>query len=119
MTLESELRDLRGLVSQEDAANWRILVRDKLKSVQRALRASGAELPVEEAWLSARESANDRIRARLEARTAAMSQTILTRLDTSRINLDLNRLMADLQHYVQRTHDVNLDAVAPELGGSE
>ena len=76
MTLESELRDLRGLVSQEDAANWRILVRDKLKSVQRALRASGAELPVEEAWLSARESANDRIRARLEARTAAYTLSL-------------------------------------------
>jgi len=119
MTLESELRDLRGLASQEDAANWRILVRDKLKSVQRALRASGAELPVDEAWLSARETSNDRVRARLEARTAALSQTILTRLDNHRISMDLNRLMSDLQHYVQRIHDVNLDAVALELGGSE
>ncbi|HNI70914.1 MAG TPA: hypothetical protein PLO27_06295, partial [Marmoricola sp.] len=111
MTLESELRDLRGLVTQEDAANWRILVRDKLKSVQRALRATGAELPVDEAWLSARESANDRVRARLEARTAALSQTILSRLDNARISLDLRRLMADLEHYVQRVHDMNLDAV--------
>ena len=44
---------------------------------------------------------------------------MLDRLDTDTILHEVKRLLGDLEHHVQREHDLVYDSVSLELGGSE
>ena len=49
----------------------------------------------------------------------ALAAGVLDRLDADVILSELRRLQTDLEHYVQRVHDLVYDSVSLELGGSE
>ena len=49
----------------------------------------------------------------------ALSAGVLDRLDNDAIIHQVRRLLGDLEHHVQREHDLVYDSVSLELGGSE
>ena len=53
------------------------------------------------------------------ARHRALASGVLDKLDTERIVGELRRLVTDLEHHIQRLHDLVYDSVSLELGGSE
>jgi hypothetical protein len=116
-SLESAIKDLRQLLAGDvTAPDWRWNVRRRLAAVKEALTAPQAQT---EAWLSAREGTSNRARRQLQARVAALAAGVLDRLDADVIFSELCRLETDLEHYVQRVHDLVYDSVSLELGGSE
>jgi hypothetical protein len=117
-SLERAIRDLRVvLVADTTAPGWRRLLRRRLSQVRDAL--ADPEGPGVEAWLVGRQVASHRCRRQLQARVATLAAGILDRLDTEAATTELRRLQADLEHYLQRVHDLVYDAVTLELGGSE
>jgi hypothetical protein len=44
---------------------------------------------------------------------------VLDKLDTESILQETRRLLTDLEHHIQRLHDLVYDSVSLELGGSE
>jgi hypothetical protein len=116
-SLENAIKDLRKLLAADvSAPDWRWQVRARLATVTEALSAPAAQ---SEAWLSAREGTSNRTRRQLQGRVAALSTGALERLDVEVMTNELRRLQTDLEHYVQRVHDLVYDAVSLELGGSE
>jgi hypothetical protein len=116
-SLESAITDLRQLLASDASApDWRWNVRRRLSVVKDALTAPSAQT---EAWLAAREGTSNRTRRQLQARVAALAAGVLERLDAEVIVSELRRLQTDLEHYVQRVHDLVYDSVSLELGGSE
>src|SRR5690349_14075470 len=117
-SLESAIRDLRSMLAADATApEWRWNLRRRLSDVRDALGDPGARLG--EAWLAARENGSNRCRRQLQARVTLLASGVLDRLDAETITTELGRLQADLEHYVQRLHDLVYDSVALELGGSE
>ena len=49
----------------------------------------------------------------------AVSAGVLDKMDTETIVREVKRLVGDLEHHVQRVHDLVYDSVSLELGGSE
>jgi len=105
------------LASDATAPEWRWNLRRRLSAVRDALNDPGARDG--EAWLSAREVTSNRCRRQLQARVSTLAAGVLDRLDAESIIMELRRLQTDLEHYVQRLHDLVYDSVALELGGSE
>ncbi len=99
------------------AREWRWQVRKRLSTVREAL--SDSQVRHWDGWLSARAGASNRDRRRLQARVSALAAVILDRMDLEGAQREVTRLVADLDHYVQRVHDLLYDSVALELGGSE
>jgi hypothetical protein len=96
---------------------WRRLVRNRLAGVREALIR---ELPREnDAWLAAREETLRRERDVLLRRLATLGSLVLEAPDLDTVRRDLQRLVADLEHHLQRLHDLVYDSVSLELGGSE
>jgi len=118
MTLESAISDLQAtLSSSRTSSNWRWLVRQRLSAVRQAL--SDENLESWDGWLAARTGAMDRERLQLLARLTSVGSGLLDRLDADRMAVEVRRLLADVEHYRQRVHDLIYDSVALEIGGSE
>jgi hypothetical protein len=116
-SLESAIKDLQQLLACDaTSADWRWNVRRRLAVVKDALTAPH---PQTEAWLAAREGTSNRNRRQLQARVGALAAGVLDRIDVDVIVSELRRLQTDLEHYVQRVHDLVYDSVSLELGGSE
>jgi hypothetical protein len=118
MTLESAISELQEtLSSARTAPNWRWLVRQRLSAVRQAL--GDEDFQAWDGWLAARTGAADRERRQLLARISAVGAGVLDRLDADRVAGEVRRLLADVEHYRQRVHDLIYDSVALEIGGSE
>ncbi len=117
-SLESAIKDLRQMLATDATApEWRWNLRRRLSTVRDALTDPGAGEV--EAWLTPREFNSNRCRRQLQARVSTLAAGVLDRLDAETIIAELRRLQTDLEHYVQRLHDLVYDSVALELGGSE
>jgi hypothetical protein len=117
MNLESAISDLQETLSARTSSNWRWLVRQRLSAVRQAL--SDENFETWDGWLAARTGAADRERRQLLARISTVGSGVLDRLDTDRMAIEVRRLLADVEHYRQRVHDLIYDSVALEIGGSE
>lgn len=116
--LETAVEELRrALVADQAAADWRWHLRRSLSEVKDALASPGVRQG--EAWLAAREGCSQRRGRQLEARVNALSAGVLERPDTGNVAVQAGRLLVDLEHHVQRLHDLAYDSVSWELGGSE
>ena len=121
-SLEAAVRDLRQvLTSDAGAPEWRWHLRRGLSQVKEALvkEALDPDPTGVEAWLRGREATSIRCRRQLQARVAVLGAGVLDRLDVETVTVELHRLQSDLEHHVQRLHDLVYDSVALELGGSE
>ena len=116
--LETAVNELRQILSADSAApDWRWNVRRRLSDVKDAL--SGPQARQADAWLAARAQSSNRQRHQLHARATALASGVLDKLDTEAIVGELRRLVTDLEHHIQRLHDLVYDSVSLELGGSE
>jgi hypothetical protein len=116
--LETAVNELRQILSADSAApEWRWNVRRRLSEVKDAL--SGPSARQADAWLAPRAQSSNRARHQLHARATTLASGVLERLDTDSIVQEARRLLTDLEHYVQRLHDLVYDSVSLELGGSE
>lgn len=117
-TLESALSRLQSLIdSDTDARTWRWRVRQELSGLREVLEAD--HFRSLDGWLAARSRNNERDRIRLTARIVALGPAVLDRLDEAAARLEVSRLVADAEHYVQKVHDLVYDSVSLEIGGSE
>jgi hypothetical protein len=95
---------------------WRKAVGDRISFVRDCLTREG---PVaSEGWLADRSRQMARERHALLARVL----TVSARLEQSEVDLlrmEIKRLMVDINHHVQRLHDLAYDDVEMEIGGSE
>ena len=57
--------------------------------------------------------------AALVRRLAAYGPVVLEHPDVDEVRQGLKRLLADIDHHVQRQHDLAYDEVEQEIGGSE
>jgi len=116
--LETAVNELRQILSADPTApEWRWNVRRRLSEVKDAL--SGPEALQADAWLAARAQCSDRKSRQLHARATTLANGGLDKLDADTILRETRRLLCDLEHHVQRLHDLVYDSVALELGGSE
>lgn len=97
--------------------NWRWTVRQRLAAVREALSQENAQAA--DGWLAARESSVLKERNGLLLRLGRMGPEVLEAHDVEKVRRELRRLLVDLQHHVQRLHDLAYDEVELELGGSE
>lgn len=96
---------------------WKSQLRRRLAAVRESLNASPPLAT--EAWLAERSECAERMRRRLLMRVSVLGSGVIDRLGAEAARAELERLVVDLQHYVQRTHDLFYDTVSLELGGSE
>lgn len=116
--LESAVARLQDLLREDDdARTWHWRLRQELSTLREALESE--RFRSFDGWLTARSRASERDRARLTARIAALGPAVLDRLDPEAVRIEVSRLLADVEHYRQRVHDLIYDAVALEIGGSE
>ena len=117
-SLETAISELRQVLADDRTApEWRWSVRRQLSEVKEALSQPQAAQP--EAWLTARTLLSNRDRSQLQGRVMAVSAGVLDKLDADTIVREVKRLVGDLEHHVQRVHDLVYDSVSLELGGSE
>jgi hypothetical protein len=116
--LETAISELRQIVADDPSApEWRWNVRRQLSEVKEALAQPQPRQP--EAWLAARAHLSNRDRSQLQGRVMAVSAGVLEKMDAETIVREVRRLVTDLEHLVQRMHDLVYDSVSLELGGSE
>ena len=116
--LETAIKELRQVLGADATSpEWRWLVRHRLSDIKEAL--SDQQARQWDGWLTARARTSNRDRHALQARVTALAAIVLDKLDADAITRELNRLVGDLEHYVQRVHDLVYDSVSLELGGSE
>jgi hypothetical protein len=111
------LRALEAPVTATDEGVWRWTVRRHMVPVRDALERE--HLDPDDGWLSARHSKSARERAALLRRLAAYGPKVLESPDVHEVRDGLKRLLVDIDHYVQRLHDLAYDEVELEIGGSE
>lgn len=114
-----ELRQVLAAPPDDDRAlaQWRWTVRKRMTVVRDVLLAETA--PGEDGWLAARGGSVLRERNALLRRLGALGAPVLESPDVGRVREDLQRLVADIGHHLQRLHDLVYDEVELELGGSE
>ena len=116
--LETSIKELRLVLGTDLAApDWRWQVRGRLAAIKEAL--SDSQTGHWDGWLSARAGTSNRERHQLIGRVSALAAVVLDQLDPRMIAHEAQRLQGDLEHYVQRVHDLVYDSVALEIGGSE
>jgi len=116
--LETAISELRQILAADSTSpEWRWNVRRRLSEVKDALSHPQGRQP--EAWLAARTRLSERDRFQLQARVVALSAGVLDKLSAEAIIHETQRLLGDLEHHVQRVHDLVYDSVSLELGGSE
>ena len=104
-------------VSATEAGGWRWTVRRHMGPVRDAIERE--HLDGADGWLSARHGRSARERAALLSRLAAYGPLVLEHPDPAQVRDGLKRLLGDIEHYVQRQHDLAYDEVELEIGGSE
>lgn len=107
--------DAPATASEE--GGWRWTVRRHMVPVRDALERE--HLDPDDGWLSARHGKSSRERAALLRRLAAYGPKVLETPDVTELRDGLKRLLVDIDHYVQRLHDLAYDEVELEIGGSE
>ncbi|ROR89189.1 hypothetical protein [Nocardioides aurantiacus] len=128
--LDNAVRELRQILASDPSSpEWRWHVRVRLQSVQQALAplappappspSSPAACADSDAWLSPRVEGADRRTVQLRARVGVVASGVLDRLDAATIEREVRRLLRDLEHLLQRDHDLVYDSVSLDLGGSE
>jgi hypothetical protein len=116
--LETAVNELRQILAADPTApEWRWNVRRRLSEVKDALGDPQARHA--EAWLAARSQKDSRVRHQLQGRVTTLATGVLDKLDAESIVREVRRLLCDLEHHVQRMHDLVYDSVSLELGGSE
>jgi hypothetical protein len=110
-------RALDAPVALADTGGWRWTVRRHMGPVRDAIERE--HLDAADGWLSARHGRSARERAALLRRLAAYGPTVLEHPDIDEVRDGLKRLLGDIDHYVQRQHDLAYDEVELEIGGSE
>ena len=110
-------RALDTPVTAAEAGGWRWNVRRHMGPVREAIERE--HLDPADGWLSARHGRSARERAALLSRLAAYGPKVLEHPDLDEVRDGLKRLLGDLDHYVQRQHDLAYDEVELEIGGSE
>ena len=118
----SALRDLAVMLDAPrrpgvSLGNWRWSVRQKLAAVRNLLVNESAQH--EDTWLAARGGMMLRERSALLTRFSILGSQVLEVEDVTLVRADLERLVADAAHHLQRLHDLAYDEVELELGGSE
>ncbi len=112
------LADLQlALDAPVDSGPWRWTVRRSMVPVRDALERE--HLDPSDGWLSARHGRSARERAVLLRRLAAYGPRVLESPDIAEVREGLKRLLTDIEHHVQRQHDLAYDEVELEIGGSE
>jgi hypothetical protein len=106
-------RDVGGVA----AGNWRWTVRQRMTGVRDVLMRE-SEHP-DDAWLSARRGIALRERRALLARIGELGPAVLESPDLDNVRVQGLRLLTDINHHLQRLHDLAYDDVELELGGSE
>lgn len=96
---------------------WRWRVRQQLAAVRDLLVAETGSAT--DGWTAAREVSMLRERNSLLARVGELGGQVLEHPDADLVHAELQRLLVDLGHHVQRLNDLAYDAVELELGGSE
>jgi hypothetical protein len=104
-------------VAATQDGGWRWTVRRHMVPVREALERE--HLDPDDGWLSARHGKSARERAALLRRLAAYGPKVLENPDPHEVRDGLKRLLVDIDHYVQRLHDLAYDEVELEIGGSE
>lgn len=116
MDLDVAIQQLqRVLASERRSGPWSWQVRQHLGQVRHALECD--RVRSFDGWLNARASHTDRVRRQLMARISAITDQ--EQPDADRLRGLAARLLTDLEHFQQRVRDLNYDAVALEIGGSE
>jgi hypothetical protein len=110
-------RALDAPVTSAETGGWRWNVRRQMGPVREAIERE--HLDAADGWLSARHGRSARERAALLGRLAAYAPRVLEHPDIDEVRDELKRLLGDLDHYVQRQHDLAYDEVELEIGGSE
>ncbi len=100
----------------EATATWRWEARRMLAEVRDLLLAESTADA--DSWLSARWQGMERERSLLLVRLSAAARR-LHEPAVERIRVDLDRLLVDVDHHLQRRRDLAWDEVELELGGSE
>ena len=108
---------LRPQRDRDNVDAWRWAVRRQLDPVRDRLLREHAVHP--EAWLSARAGRALNERDLLLARLNRLAAQVLSVPDVDGVAAQLNRLLGDIEHHVQRLHDLAYDDVELEIGGSE
>ena len=113
--LQSALEDGRA----PEAWRWRVrrqlsVVRDTL--LENPLDDAGAP---DDGWLTARGGAVRRERDALLGRVGRLGPDVLEAPDLPRVRDELQRLVVDVSHHLQRRRDLAWDQVELELGGSD
>lgn len=108
---------LRPQHGRDKVDAWRWTVRRQLVPVRD--RLSREHAPRGDAWLSARASRALHEREVLLARLNRLASRVLVDDDVEAVAAELSRLLVDIDHHVQRLHDLAYDDVELEIGGSE
>jgi hypothetical protein len=106
-----------ALDAPSEPGSWRWTVRRSMVPLRDALQRE--RQLVDDGGLSARHGRSDRERAVLLRRLAAFGPVVLEHPDVGEVRDGLKRLLVDIDHHVQREHDLAYDAVELEIGGSE
>jgi hypothetical protein len=108
---------LRPQHDRDNLDAWRWTVRRRLVPVRdRLLREHAVR---RDAWLSARAGRAVQERDLLLSRLNRLESQVLVAPDVDAVAAQLSRLLADIEHHVQRLHDLAYDDVELEIGGSE
>lgn len=100
-----------------DLGRWRWMVRQRMVGVRNAL----TELPTspDDGSLAPRHGASQRERVELLGRLSTLGPKVLEDDDLEPVREDLQRLVGDIRHHLQRRRDIVWDDVQQEFGGSE
>lgn len=115
---------LRGLDQALDAPRkhgaqklWRQSVRQRMASLHECLDHETSS--ASEGWLAARSGVIVRERDALLGRMSALGPQVQQAVEVDTVRQELKRLLGDVNHHLQRLHDLAYDDVELELGGSE
>lgn len=124
--LDTAVRELQQILASDSTSpEWRWHVRMRLRAVQEALAPLAPPPPApappadSDAWLAPRVEGAGRRAIQLRARVGVVAAGVLDRLDARSIEREVHRLLHDLEHLLQRDHDLVYDSVSLELGGSD
>jgi hypothetical protein len=117
----SALHELhRAVLALPDPAalgTWRWAVRQRMAGV-RDLLLGEADHP-DDGWLAPRRGVALRERNSLLMRLNALGPLVLEGAEVEHVRTELLRLLADINHHLQRLRDLAWDEVEAEVGGSE
>jgi hypothetical protein len=125
ITSRSALHDLSAALESQRRSSepdlvsgtWRWKVRQHLAGIRDLLVNESSWH--QDSWLAARGGAVLRERNALLARVSVLGPQVLQSTEVAGLRRDLQRLVADVAHHLQRVHDLAYDEVEYELGGSE